>query len=640
MQRILALIALVLALAGCNGGEDFSDATVPGCPAGTKCDENVVGEVYVELVGPRVANIGYECGSSLGRTRPVDTTEGSTVIPAYTAVCPADARSIEFFLGSGLFEGNKVSLGSYLLPQQLQKETYQVTVADLIAAPRRSEANTSVIYRSALIQALDNDGNGDDAVSISDQASDGSGVNINDVIDDNPALIPSQPFDGYANYSDFTNAWSGMFTEISNQLTDAGEPDVAGFDGDTLAYEERVKIGTDRTRAGLFAYESAGECLIFQGCDFSGDDGSRLALGMRALVLPNGVILAGGQVIRSKDSDTSLDFVGLDSTSRISDILELEKSGGSEQSVTLTGAGVGATPPGNTDAELKGRILGQTMYAGVEVNGNGDYGLDYPNASYSLTDSDKGALSGEVLGENVPASASGEPVPVRGTKTGAVQVDLDAATLSLVAGKDYRVTLMRACVGEADDGSECSSIPDPVAGGSNEEIGDADGFNYPTSITAGSTTFDITSERPRIDSNSIVDFCLSIDAEGLITTGNGGACGADHFVGMVTRTLPDSNSVNVYLRLAPGMDVQADAPHYNAEVQGRIDLDESCSPMFRLGDEGFDNQVRAGWLESAYLPPIQRENWSSQDSPSDLERLVFASLQSGAVVFGEDGCTP
>ena len=134
-MRHLTLMALAaLALAGCNGGEDFSDATVPGCPLGASCNLNPRGGVLVELQGPRVENLGYQCGSSTGYTRGTDyTPEGLDIeVPAYNALCPANSRSVEFYIGSALFEGNRVSLGRYFLPQQLRKGSYQLTLADLI----------------------------------------------------------------------------------------------------------------------------------------------------------------------------------------------------------------------------------------------------------------------------------------------------------------------------------------------------------------------------------------------------------------------------------------------------------------------------------------------------------------------------
>ena len=69
MRHLTFIAFTVLALAGCNGGEDFSDATVPGCPLGANCDLNPRGEIFVELQGPRVANLGYSCGNSTGYTR-------------------------------------------------------------------------------------------------------------------------------------------------------------------------------------------------------------------------------------------------------------------------------------------------------------------------------------------------------------------------------------------------------------------------------------------------------------------------------------------------------------------------------------------------------------------------------------------
>ena len=90
-MRHLTLMAIAaLALAGCNGGEDFSDATVPGCPLGANCDINPRGDSLIELQGPRVANLGYRCGNSNGFTRDEAYTPAGVDIevPAFHALCP------------------------------------------------------------------------------------------------------------------------------------------------------------------------------------------------------------------------------------------------------------------------------------------------------------------------------------------------------------------------------------------------------------------------------------------------------------------------------------------------------------------------------------------------------------------------
>ena len=639
MRVLFVLSALTLALAGCNGGEDFSDATVRGCPAGAPCDRTVRGEVFVELTGPQIENVGYKCAGTEVVFYTSDTEQTTTdsdgevkIVPPFTALCPASSREIQFFIGNGLFEGNKVNLGSFLFPQQLQKESFQVTVADLTLPPTRSEIDNSVLFRSALLQALDNDGDPDNAVQIQSRTAEeieqGTGVDVNDVIDSRDDLIPSQPFDGYANYSDFVAAWEPMINAINSELTGDAKSAVAGFDADTSAYEARIALATNRTRAGLYSFESASECLFVEECDFTPADGSRFAFAISSLVLPTGKVLAGGQLIRSTDEETEFDYVGLQSTSALSDELALINSDTLDAAVDVTGAGIGPSSPNPTNATLQGRIFGQTLYTALEINSNSDFKLDYPTATYSPIDAEKGRLEGELLGQQIPADANSNPIPVRGTKTGSVAISLDPTILADVVG-DYRMSLMRPCVGEADDNSECVAIPNPTL-----EVGS----NYPETITRGVTTVGIADERVREDENGVLDFCLSIDAEGLVTTGVGGACGTDFQVGMVTRTLEDSNSVNVFLRLAPGLDVRAQAPHYNVEIQGRIDLDDTCSPMYRLSDASFDDKIRAGWVDLQFLPAIQNANWSSQDNPTDLEQLVFASLQAGAVEFAEDGC--
>lgn len=643
MRRLILATSAILALAGCNGGEDFSGATVPGCPIGTQCRENPQGDVLVELVGPRVANIGFECGSSLGFTSGSETIVGDTTVPAFNAVCPPEARSIEFFIGSGRFEGNKISLGSYLLPQQLQKGSYQVTMADLTTPPQRdsieivSGDTNAVINRSALVSALNVDGVGD--VTLPDAA--------NDFADQSPQFYPDIFFD-YTNYADFVDAWESDFVPGVNALSQSNsEGSVAGFEPDTSAYESGLQEGNNRLRAGFYAFESAGECLIFQGCQFQNGEGARITLALRALVLPDGSVLSGGAASVVKSSDSAEDFIGFNGNAVLSDTLELQDKTAPSQGVALKGALIDGVAM--TDATVSGKVLGQTIYAGVEIDGNGDFGLDYPGATYDLKDSEKGLVDGQLIGED----ASGDKaVPLRATKTGAVQAVPDTSFFSTLAnGGTYTVRLMRACIGENDDDvstpdTVCNDIPSP-----DQEVGEGSAFNYPVSISgAANNTFAVTRERIREDINGNAEFCISIDADGIISTGATPGCNT-YPVGLVSRTFTasggGSSSANLTIRLAPGIENRNSVAHFNTEIQGRVDLGDAddCRPLYRLSDESFEAKTRSLWTEAVYERAREVANLTESEKSDPIIIRRLTSIQAGAVQFfqgapGDVPCDP
>ncbi|MCG8393410.1 MAG: hypothetical protein MI745_10025 [Pseudomonadales bacterium] len=656
MRHLLVLCSAAFALAACNGGEDFSDATVPGCPIGAQCEPSSRGNVLVELVGPAVANLGYECGNSLNFTSDEETTtaDGEVTIPPFNAVCPANAKSIEFFLGSRLASPssdvthNSVTLGRYLFPQQLQKGAYQVTMADLVEAPTRSSivpgdvnAN-SVLNRAALIQALDSDGDPANEVKIPEEAHEFIDQQYNTLV---PApQAGGSDIDADTSYSSFTADWEDVITGVDAEVA------IAGFENDTSNYQERLQKANNRTRAGLYAFDTAGECLILQGCGFEDDNGIRTFLAMKTLVLPDGEILSGGLALISDaagEGDPKQDFVGFDSHATLSDTLELIDSQTASPGVALDGAEIEDIPEStDTNAEVSGKVLGQTIYAGLQFeDGPGDFKLDYPSASHELKEAEKGKLGGStatLIGEDVSGNKA---IPLRATKTGAVQVSPDESVYTSLQG-EYTLRLMRACVDDdlnddndpANDDSEvCSAIPDPDE--DTEENEEITLGNYPDSIGVA----EITSERVREDAHGVQDVCLTIQGNGLVATGAGGACGTDYVVGLITRTFDDPASANITLFLAPGLDVEPDIAHYYAYIEGRIDLgaDADCRPMYRLSEENFELGLRAKWEETLFLPSILNEEFGEE--PSDAQNRRKEAVSNGAVQFfknGVAGCDP
>jgi hypothetical protein len=611
MRHLTLMAFAALAFAGCNGGEDFSDATVPGCPLGANCDINPRGDSLIELQGPRVANLGYQCGNSNGYTRDeAYTPAGLNIeVPAFHALCPANSRSVEFYIGSAIFEGNRVTLGSYKLPQQLRKGTYQLTLADLIESPRRTTVQDGAVgtaspalNRSALLHALNQQGNDPDAKIIipGDPNLPADSGDPNTILDAQPELGAENGFN-YSDFDEFKAAWQGFIDRVNT------ETPVDGFANDTAAYEGRLVEGNDRTRAGLYAFEIAGECIILEG------------------------------VRASEGGNEVLDYLGFSSSAGLSDILELQNQDDDSLSVNLLSAGIGDAPANNTDAQVAGRFLGSSLYAGVDIDGNSDFKLDFPSAGTSLQEEEKGKITDKLLDEQL----TGDPLPFRATKTGFVQAK-PAIAAELVG--DYTIRLMRACVdddlGDDDDTGVCMDIADPDEDtDENEEISNSGG-NYPE--TLGGET--VTRERVRMDENDIGEFCLRINADGLVTTGAGGACGNAYGVGLVTRSFDDPKSANLSIRLAPGFDLRADTPHFNATIEGRVDLTvdaDDCAPLYRLSDENFDTGLRARWVEETFLPRIVLADFG--DEPSDPEVRRFNALRSGAVQFfraGVAGCDP
>lgn len=640
MRKWLLFSVSALMLSGCNGGEDFSGAAVPGCPIGTKCEESPQGDVLVELVGQQVANLGYECGSSLGYTSEGEVIVNELTVPPYNALCPSSATSVEFFIGSGLFEGNKISLGRYFLPQQLQKGSYQLTTADLISSPNRvpftpsgSSDTSEAINRAALLQALDTDGNPDDAIHLSDAA--------NDYANTSPAIVPDILFAGYANYDDFTSAWSRFVSGVKAQ-----DGSIAGFESDTSNYLQRLKAASDRLRAGLYAFDSAGECLIFEGCQFQSENGARVTFGVRAMVLPDGTVLSGGLGLITKDNKTEADILGFNGDATLSDTLEFVDGGTISAGVTILGAGIDGAPA--TNAQVKGRVLGQTLFAGIEFDGRSDYKLDYPSSDYVLKEADKGLLQGQLIGNDATGDKA---VALRATKTAAVQVVPDVSKFSNISGI-YTVRLMRACVDESSDddvdlvydGTKCKKIDNP-----EQEIGSDTSFNYPTAYNGGNEAFEVTEERVRFDAADYSDaagrgeFCLNIGSDGLIRAGAVEPCN-DYTVGMVSRTFED-NSANILIRLAPGIENRDGVPHFNTEIQGRMDLNDTCKRLYRLSDESFANQVRAAWQEDVYLRALRTTAMTDEALAEPVNQRMLSAIQSGAVQFfkglpGDPDCDP
>ena len=127
-------------------------------------------------------------------------------------------------------------------------------------------------------------------------------------------------------------------------------------------------------------------------------------------------------------------------------------------------------------------------------------------------------------------------------------------------------------------------------------------------------------------------------------------------VGFVTRTLTDSNSANISLLLAPDAAQPDVTANFGVTIEGRVDLDDACTPMYRTGDNNFDEGLRALWVDG-YYPYIQQKEWvaalpapadpDETNNLSDLtedEQEMLVAISQGAVQFfaGDpgSGCDP
>jgi len=651
MRFLFVLTTLSLALAGCNGGEDFSDATVPGCPAGAGCDPSSRGDVLIELAGPHVSNLGYTCTgtnvvffTSATDQQSVDSDGNVVTVPAFNALCPDGAQGVEFLIGNALFEGNYLSLGSIEFPSQEAYTRYAVTVADLKNSPFREPASDAQSRNvAALIQGLDVDPATPDVVEIPNAA--------HEVYDNDPETY-EQPIDT-AVYADFRSDWDPFFVAVNAQLTSGS---LAGMDPDPNVPLAKVERANGYTAAGNYSFRS---CLIITCRDDNPSSSAsedivtinlpgRLtndtALGQPPLILPNGKVMGLGLAARgSTQADFKQELVAFTASTAVNEKLQFENA-----------SVVSIEPGGDTDLAVQGRFLNKIVYNNfLPENGVGktDIELNYPSQASSLASNDEGNLTGTLVGDAVDLPLSGELEAAPQTEPDETVID------DLALAGPFTVRLMRACLSQ-DDPADCTEI----ANLDIEAAEDGSG-NYRAEINAKS----VTDEQPRADYYGSAVFCLDVISDisspdyGVVMAGPAdGTCptsAANSWaVGFVTRTLTDSNSANISLLLAPDAAQPDVTANFGVTIEGRVDLDDACTPMYRTGDDNFDAGLRALWVDG-YYPYIQQKEWIAalsppasgepdntvNDLPEDQQEMLVA-ISQGAVQFFAGapggGCDP
>lgn len=655
---------LITVLAGCNGEEDFSNVDLPGCPAGALCEETPRGDVLVEFVGPKLLNLGYRCGASLGRTYTGPTEMDGRIVPAGAAVCPAQATSVEFFLGYGVYLGNVLPIGRAALPQLAvltQKGedgtewgVQQLSLADVLESPRRLPFDDPrVRNRAALILALDSDTSTDD-IELPEVLYGAEGL-INQRYD---ALVRGRSLET-ADFAVFQDAWEPLLQAVREEVGGNNAPYIFGTENIVL---ERLAYSTELTRTGAFEVgyqESQAAILGLTGTDKQPAADHLGTLSGSMLVLPTGEIIGLASALLSNPQ------AGNDGAETEQDMLSFERGARLDEGLVLEDVAMRGLMNGDvvTDIALGGRFVGNALHHGVRGQSGVDYALMYPTMYYRPVDADFGRILGTFLGLPVADLLHKKPdpapegLPVRMARLELSASELDSDALDATLGF-YRLQLLRGCTdSETGNGSAvtCSSIEE------RNELNYAGGYQ----IEAGTETsepvnFTFTEETPRgedFENTGAAEMYLEIrrvGRHGLIYAGRNGACPIndvqnDFPVGYVSRTVVNEGvieSAGVRLWLVGDAQEQDALRHFGTEIEGRIALDTANPndrPIYRLSDEHFADEVAAQWID-LYMPQayFQRQDVASVDELTDAAKQRLLAHVRGSVEWEYVGavCPP
>lgn len=672
MLRLMLVSVALAAMAGCNGEQDFSDASLanssvrggnstdPFDPNGLAVEVELVAGNKLEIkdefdvvtdtfyLSAVISNIKYTCGN-VAATVPTEGTASG--FEAHRARCPISSREIEYFIGDEDNPLQRFSLGKAYIPVCSNREVqsqensctdgpglFQISLADLKESPSRlAPDDPEATYRTALLAMIDADRDTIGVIEVPEQA--------HTVTRDNFNVPPATLFDSttYANYTAFQDAWQDWVDLLALQT------------GETYEYptideaEAYIAAGSNRIRAGLWSIFhnqptaiGPGYVAAFRGQTDVGDpyeDYGKMVLLMDAVIMPNGEMLGLGivQGLSEGQSDGNNDIIVLSDSPAVGETLYL---GGAPAS-TIRAQGL---LQGGTDLDLSGRIFNVAMYDGLEIDSLSggtviDFEVDYPeiNAYDTATlpgfldpDDDVARVQGTVLGEGLGA------VGFQAARSGIVSPFVDTV-LAPSLPEFYQLTLYQACVEDVQTG--CAAF----APENTDEIG----INYPSSIGG----YVINRERPRSDfylngGRTNLEFtqdgyvitdrdanCSAVDPDTLID-GDGTQ---EYRVGFVSRTDFDSLSVNVLMFLVGPPDTSGGTgataagtqtiSQFGAIISGRLDLLDPDKPIYRLSDSRFSQGVRAGW-EDIYLPTKYVRDNQPLDEIGAREQV---SLAAGAV---------
>jgi hypothetical protein len=645
-SRVMVSAIFAVALAGCNGKENFGDANIGGpilgpqpglSPDGPALELEVVASVRQggDYVSARLTNIGYQCGDVIAR---IPKTGSNRV-----ARCPEATASVELFIGPTFPNANRISLGTVQLPACNGRAGgsaggdegclggagfFQVAVSDIVNPPVRMRANNSgVRNRAALLSVLD--GNPDTAFVIE----------IPDSAHEAVAAAPTTDFNG-TSYANFIAAWSGWVNDVRT-VADVG---AAVWPANANQAARAAEVAMNRSRMGIyeFAHDGFSYALTFPG---NPNPLGTYSMSGRILVLADGDAISVGVATGVETSvDSALDFLGLEDGAGLDEEMVLAGSDWNLRSVNQSGV---------VNIDLAGRVIGFGSYDLLEASSNKtDYEVDYPQADiYKPATEDAARFTGTAFSENF------NNAPYRIARTGFVSPDLDTDVLNQLP-EFYRITVYKACTTPEDP--ICTIIPEAEISksgraGNYPEFIDPD--NCRDSCTGSNIPrLTVTKERPNTRFFADGYFHIQILPDGTIITDVDKNClpvtdmatlqdpdgQQERRIGFVSRTFQgEKDSANISLLMAGPASVGNPTainesvppmPFFASQIQGRIDLSEAAMPLYRLSDENFDKKVRSVWDDGSFQAERYRDQVGS--SPSNSQRYTQIALNFRGAVAG------
>lgn len=706
MSPWLLLLVVAGLVAGCNSGGDTYNSggqhvggVVLKPSTVDPLDPDSPATQVALFVNQPVEGLSYSCDGVKAvkdTIRFVSQDNDTAVTNLPVARCGNDAKSITFYLGKkdSLGASRNVELGHLFLPMAVVGSDgnfrYDVSkggissatfmfdrpVSDMQSPPGRLDVTDSfdgagtckdnhqqaceLVYKTALLLALANSQNGVQVIPP-----------LANMVVAHPeryenVSIP-KGFD-YASYSDFVVAWSDYLKAVK-----PGDifPDLS----DVLA---SINEGAKRLRAGTYTLDWGGSFKGYIGYYNSCYLYNLLALNSDWLVYPDGTISGFGY--GASDTKYAAKICpAVKSPEELVAVLASSKrgflavsSGTLDNNLKLQNVSMTAVDTKQTaKLDFFGRFFGGFLYDGrepqvldkVKIT---DFKLDFPKARTSLTDAEKGSMTGQLFDFYLPDYAPGgkvgvteergsftpTPFPLRMVKGAALQaMPLDSAVIAKLP-QHYAIQLMRFC-GSNDVG--CNAIPAADIGA---------GANYPKTVctlqsknNAGDTVCDneviikdeiakrnIATDTSNADDVVHLYFDKSAVPDSVIielADQNGdpvlnSASGKPIRLGFVTAT-PKSTDVSddtVDIHLLFASTDAATMPQLGSTLSGRIDLSANCMPIYRLGDANYTSKVRARWVDSfGYAAHIYREqqNIKISDKLTAKQSERVTSLSAGAV---------
>ena len=689
-----------LLLSACNGGEDFSDVRLPGCAFGALCRENIVGEVFIEVVGPKPENLRYRCGNSISqlRSEPFEVVSNGRIIPPYTAVCPNNAQQIDFFIGSRFFEGTDLPVGKVLIPSTLTQTggraaavpvreqgrmTMRVTLADMVDSPRRVALldNEQVRNRWALLRAL-----GSPVDEAGDPVDTAGPISIpslvHQLVDTRfEELLSTADLDA-SDYNTFTAGFQPLLDALNAELDpEPGEEAFYAFPADPGSDIAEVRRAMDQTRAGSLSLGYNNTELGAAEYLFSGKRPNLERLGLFTsdlLVLPGGQLLGLGTVLVAESDTPPGETNPVTETRR--GLVAVEGQLNEELIFSNVVFESLVSAEFSTNLTLNGRLLADYIFSGVAGRANEDDDTEaqpdfalFLNPAlngYEPVNADFGRLNDLILGYQTDTLLEDDTVveppglPIRGGRVSRGSASVGDDVLDELEGV-YTMTIMRGCTEEDLNGPDAAECDEEISEEEQNdypavfEVVNPDGGPDQIEVTFG---FDFARKRPGSFSfgsgeggplESCVEIRRDASGNGILYVGVDGACpdldgpGDSFPVGFVGNVINDEDGdplgAVVFMLLTGD---EEDIAQYGVRIEGAIALQQCGLPLVRPSEEGLEDGLRARWIDN-YRPVLIQaelpddhdfENLDGNDAEGQVNRQLISNLQ-GLVTFSRDGVT-